>query len=98
MSRGARMHKANQTRRCYTVSVMARRPDPAEFDRPLNRAELAEHQRRLSMLSPHHVADAYRRAHEACRMDGNRPPNARAVQEMVAVWKVLWGWRRKGPV
>jgi hypothetical protein len=76
---------------------MARRPHPAEFDRPLNRAELAERQRRLSMLSPHHVADAYRQAHEACKMDGDRLPKASAVQEMVAVWKVLWGWRRKGP-
>src|ERR1700691_3650674 len=106
MSRGARMHKANQTRRCYTVSVMARRPDPAEFDRPLNRAELAELQRRLSMLSPHQVADAYRKAHEACRMDGDGLPRASAVQEMVTArrvlwgwgWRVWWGWRRKGPV
>jgi hypothetical protein len=41
---------------------------------PLNRAELAERQRRLSMLSPHHVVDAYRRAHGACREmeTGNR--------------------------
>ena len=76
---------------------MARRPDPAEFDRPLNRAELAERHRRLSMLSPHHVADAYRQAHEACRMDGDGLPRASAVQEMVAAWQLLWGWRRKGP-
>src|ERR1019366_5290277 len=61
---------------------MPRRPDPAEFDRPLSRAELAERQRRLSMLSPHHVADAYRQAHEACRMDGDRLPRASAVQEL----------------
>ena len=76
---------------------MARRPDPAEFDRPLSRAELAERQRRLSMLSPHHVADAYRQAHEACRMEGDRLPSASAVQEMVTAWKLLWVWRRKGP-
>jgi hypothetical protein len=76
---------------------MARRPDPAEFDRPLNRAELAERQRRLSMLSPHHVAEAYRQAHEACRMDGDGLPRASAVQELVTAWILLWGWRRKGP-
>ena len=35
------------------------------------RAELAERHRRLSMLSPVHVADAYRQAHEACRMDSD---------------------------
>jgi hypothetical protein len=47
---------------------MARRPDPAEPDRPLTQAELQEYQRRLSALSPMHVADAYRRAHNACKM------------------------------
>lgn len=77
---------------------MARRPAPEEFDRPLTAAELAERRRRLSRLSPHHVADAYRQAYEACRMDGERLPRASAVQEMVAAWKLLWKWRRKGPV
>jgi len=76
--------------------AMARRPDPAEFDRPLNRAELAERQRRLAMLSPHHVADAYRQAHEACRMEGERLPKASAVQEMVTAWKVLLGVEEEG--
>jgi hypothetical protein len=47
-----------------------------EFDRPLTPAELAERRRRLSLLSPHHVADAYRQAHEACRMEGDRLPRA----------------------
>jgi hypothetical protein len=42
-----------------------RRPDPAEFDRPLNRAELAEHQRRLSMINPYRVAEEYWRTREA---------------------------------
>jgi hypothetical protein len=74
---------------------MARRPDPAEFDRPLNRAELAERQRRLAMLSSHHVADAYRLAHDVCRMEGDRLPKASAVQELVTAWKLLWGWRKR---
>ena len=38
---------------------MPRRPATEEFDRPLTRDELAERQRRLAMLSPQHVADAY---------------------------------------
>ena len=42
---------------------------------------MTERHRRLAMLSPHHVAEAYRRAHEACRMDGDRLPRASAVQE-----------------
>jgi len=36
--------------------------------------ELAECRRRLSLLSQHHVPDACRRAHEACRMEGDRLP------------------------
>jgi len=74
---------------------MARRPDPAEFDRPLTDAELKQRRRELSMLSPQHVAESYRRAHEACRMDGDQLPRASAVQEMVAAWKLLWTWRRR---
>jgi hypothetical protein len=77
---------------------MARRPQPEEFDHPLTNAELAERQRRLAMLSPHHVAEAYRQAHEACRMEGDGLPRASAVQELVTAWRVLWRWRRKGPV
>ena len=75
--------------------IMARRPDPAEFDRPLNRAELAGHQRCLATLSPHYVADAYRQAHEACRMEGERLPKASAVQELVTAWKLMWKRRRR---
>jgi hypothetical protein len=67
-----------------------------ESERPLTPEELAEHQRRLAMLSVQHVADAYRQAHEDCRMDGDRIPQASAVQEFVAAWRVLWRWRRRG--
>ena len=77
---------------------MARRPAPEEFDRPLTPHELNERQRRLSMLSPHHVADAYRKAHDAARMDVDLVPRASAVQELVTAWKLLWKWRRRGPV
>jgi hypothetical protein len=77
---------------------MPRRPSPEEFDRPLTPLELEERRRRLSLLSPHHVANAYRQAHEACRMEGDRLPRASAVQELVAAWKADVGWRRKGPV
>ena len=79
------------------LSRMARRPDPAEFDRPLTEAQLKERARHLSMLSPHHVADAYRQAYEACRMEGDRLPRASAVQDLVATRKVLRKWRIRGP-
>jgi len=74
---------------------MAHRPDPSEFDRPLNKEELTHRERQLAVLSVQHVADAYRRAHEACRMDGDRIPQASAVQELVTAWKLLWRWRRR---
>jgi hypothetical protein len=74
---------------------MARRPDPAEFDQPLTEAELHERRRKLSMLSPQHVAESYKQAYEACRMDGDRLPRASAIQELVAAWKLLWMWRRR---
>jgi hypothetical protein len=77
---------------------MARRLSPEEFDRPLSIQELKERERRLSLLSPHHVADAYRKAHDECSMVGDRLPRAGAVQELVTAWKLLWKWRRRGPV
>ena len=50
------------------------------------------------MLSPHHVAAAYRETHEARRMAGDRPSGASAVQELVTTWKLPWVWKRRRPV
>jgi hypothetical protein len=74
---------------------MAHRPDPSEFDTPLTKEEVDKRRRDLSMLSEHHVRDAYREAYERCRMEGDAVPRARAVQELVTVWKLLWSWRRR---
>jgi hypothetical protein len=76
---------------------MAYRPDPSEFDRPLSIEQLHELHRKLSLLSPHHVHDAYRKAHDACRMDGERLPSSAAIQELVTAWKVLRQWKRRRP-
>jgi hypothetical protein len=76
---------------------MARRPDPAEFDTPLSKDDLAKRRRDLSMLSEHHVRDAYRDAYERCRMDRDGLPRASAIQELVTAWKLLWSWRRRRP-
>jgi hypothetical protein len=62
---------------------MARRSAPEELDRPLTPVELNERKRRLAILSPHTVADAYRQAHGACRMEGDRLPRVSTVQELV---------------
>jgi hypothetical protein len=31
-------------------------------------------------------------------MDGDHVPKASVVQELVTAWKLLWKWRRRGPV
>ena len=72
---------------------MARRPDPSEFDKPLSKDQLAELVRRLSMLSPYHVQDAYRQAHQKCCMQGDLLPRAAAIQELVAAWKIMRQWK-----
>jgi hypothetical protein len=72
---------------------MARRPDPAEFDKPLSRDQLAQLPRRLAVLSPYDVAKAYRDAHVRCAMGGDLLPPAAAVQEMVCAWKLMRAWK-----
>jgi hypothetical protein len=76
---------------------MAYRPDASNFDRPLSAEELKELHRRISMLSPGHVYDAYQRAYADCRMDGEMLPRASALQELVTAWKVLRASRRRRP-
>ena len=76
---------------------MARRPDVSEFDQPLTPGELADLVRRLSLLSPYDVQQAYRRAHQQCCMPGELLPRAAAIQEMVAAWKIMRRWKRRRP-
>jgi hypothetical protein len=76
---------------------MAYRPDASEFDKPLSPDELKELQRRLSLLSPHQVQEAYRRAHRQCQMEGDVLPRAAVLQELVAAWKLLRNWKRRRP-
>jgi hypothetical protein len=47
------------------------------------------------MLSEYSVRDAYREAHERCKMNGDSLPRASAIQELVTAWKQLWEWRRR---
>jgi hypothetical protein len=49
---------------------MVRWQKPAEFDKPLSEKEPKERQLRLSLFSPHHVPDTYRREHQQCFMSG----------------------------
>jgi hypothetical protein len=74
---------------------MAWRLDPAELDKPLTKEDLAKRRRALAMLSEHSVRDAYQLAWEQCKMQGDSLPRGSAIQELVTVWKQLWGWRRR---
>jgi len=71
---------------------VARRP---ETERILNREELSEFSRRLSMLSIDGVEGTYRTAYADCRLEGKRFPPAAAIQQLVAAWKVLRKSRKR---
>jgi hypothetical protein len=71
---------------------MASRPEP---ERILTKEELAEFERKLSMLSDPGVGNMYQGAYQDCRYDGKvLPPSA--VQRLVAAWRVLRKFRRAG--
>ena len=63
----------------------------AEPERPLTEQELRTLQQNLARLS---VKKVYRQAWEECRMKGERLPPAKAVQQLVQAWKLLWKWRQ----
>jgi len=71
---------------------MANRPTE-ELDRPFSRQEVAELRQRLAKLAPSTVIDEYHRVYEKCRIDGDRLPMAKSVQELAVMWKVLWQGR-----
>jgi hypothetical protein len=77
---------------CDTIlPIMARRPQPP--DEVLSRKDLADLQRRLSMMSTTAVQDFYRSAHFVCRIGPGHFPSARAIQELVQAWKQMRKWR-----
>jgi len=66
----------------------------AEPERPLTEQELRALQQNLARLSEPSVKKVYRQAWEECRMKGERLPPAKAVQQLVQAWKLLWKWRQ----
>jgi hypothetical protein len=74
---------------------MANRPATEELDCPFSRQEVAELRQRLTKLAPSTVIDEYQRVYEKCRIEGERLPMAKCVQELVVAWKVLWQGRRR---
>jgi hypothetical protein len=70
--------------------AMARRPEVQQ--QMLSRDDLAVLKRRLDQMSVTGVQDFYRTAYLACRVDGDRVPSARSVQELVQAWKQMRKW------
>jgi len=66
----------------------------AETESTLTEQELRALQQNLARLSEPSVKKVYRQAWEECRMKGERLPPAKAVQQLVQAWKLLWKWRQ----
>jgi len=75
------------------VGVVAYRPDFEPPDKPLSAEELKQYAASLAKLSPHHVQIEYQRVYMECRMFGTVLPSAKAIQQLVQIWKQLWKWR-----
>jgi len=74
---------------------MAHRPTSEELDRPFSKQEVAELRQRLYKLAPSKVIDEYHQVYEKCRIDGDRLPMAKSMQQLVVMWKTLWSGRRR---
>lgn len=70
---------------------MARRPDYQKQDEVLNREQIQDLRRSLSLLSPSSVLDFYRTVHKDCAPE--RKPSPRVMQQLVTAWKVLRRWK-----
>jgi hypothetical protein len=70
-----------------------------QLDRPLDTEELKLVLRRLGRLGPRQIVEAYRRAHQACRMEDEMPPPAAALQELMIVSRLMRAWKgRRRPL
>jgi hypothetical protein len=56
--------------------------------------ELKRFCERLAQLTSHHVSIEYQRVYMDCRMYGSHLPPARAIQQLVQIYKQLWRWRK----
>jgi hypothetical protein len=72
---------------------MRRRPEVGQ--NVLTREELDELQRKLQLLSPYTVEAHYREQWQKCEIRPGVLPTPRMMQQLVALWRTLWKWRRK---
>jgi len=65
---------------------VVRRPESEPI---LNKEDLAEFRRRLSLLSTSGIEGVYQTAYSDCRLDRSRFPPPSALQQLVTTWKEL---------
>ena len=63
-------------------------------DKALSRKELAELQKKLSMMSVTAICDFYQTAYMRCKVEGLCVPQARVIQELVQAWKEMRKWQQ----
>jgi hypothetical protein len=52
-----------------------------------------ESSRRLDQMSVTGIENSYRTAYLACRVEGDRVPSRRSIQELVRAWKQVRKWK-----
>jgi hypothetical protein len=74
---------------------MARRPNYWKREEILSRDELKALRENLARLSETGIRDFYESAYRSCRIiNRDMYPTAKAIQELVQAWKLLWKLRR----
>ncbi len=63
----------------------------------LTDAELKAMWRRLGRLTPNQLREAFDRAHETCRMHGDRLPSAAVMRELIMIWHLAQAWEERQP-
>jgi hypothetical protein len=63
-----------------------------QTDEPMTPEQLHAISRRLGMLSREGLREAYREAHQRCRLDAATPPASSAIHELVIAWRLLRVW------
>ena len=60
----------------------------------MSREQLADFERKLTMLSDQGVEGVYRNAYKDCRYEGKQLPQPIALQQLIAAWRVLRKFRK----
>lgn len=62
-------------------------------DEPMTKKEADDFRRQISLLAECSVRNEYLKAYSDCAMKNGELPTPREIQELLCIWKVLWGWR-----